>query len=90
MQPPKQNITQTAIHVPQGEGKSMWFADELLTFKVHDPSESVGIFEDEILPQSGAPPHLHRSQDETHYILEGNFEFVLEDRKVNAVASAPK
>src|SRR5919107_6384025 len=31
-----------------------------------------------------APPHLHRSQDETHYILEGQFEFVVGERKVNA------
>jgi mannose-6-phosphate isomerase-like protein (cupin superfamily) len=85
MEPPKHNMTQTAIHVPQGEGKLVWILDELLTFKVHDDqSESVGIFEDEVLPESGAPPHLHRSQDETHYILEGQFEFVLGERKVNA------
>ena len=60
MDPQKQNITQKAIHVAQGEGKSVWFADELLTFKVdRDQSQSVGIFEDEVPPQSGAPAHLH-------------------------------
>jgi mannose-6-phosphate isomerase-like protein (cupin superfamily) len=48
----------------------------------------VGIFEDEVLPESGPPPHLHRSQDETHYILEGQFEFVLGERKVNAGAGS--
>src|SRR5918993_3432960 len=75
----------TALHIPQGEGKSLWILDELLTFKVHDDqSESVGIFEDEVLPQTGPPPHLHRSQDETHYVLEGHFEFLLGERKVNA------
>jgi mannose-6-phosphate isomerase-like protein (cupin superfamily) len=84
MEPQKQNVTQTAIHVAQGEGKSLWILDELLTFKVHDHSESVGIFEDEVLPESGPPPHLHRTQDETHYILEGQFEFVVGERKVNA------
>jgi mannose-6-phosphate isomerase-like protein (cupin superfamily) len=86
MEPRKQNMTQTAIHVPQGEGKSLWMLDELLTFKVHDQSETVGIFEDEVLPESGAGPHLHRTQDETHYFLEGHFEFVLGERKVNAGA----
>ena len=81
----EQNITQTAFHVAQGEGKLVWFADELLTFKVdRDQSQSVGIFEDEVPPQSGPPAHLHRTQDETHYILEGQFEFVLGERKVNA------
>jgi hypothetical protein len=82
MEPQKQNVTQKAIHVAQGEGKLVWFADELLTFKVdRDQSESVGIFEDEVPPETGPPAHLHRSQDETHYILEGQFEFVVGERK---------
>jgi mannose-6-phosphate isomerase-like protein (cupin superfamily) len=85
MQPQKHNITPTAFHVAQGEGKLVWFADELLTFKVDsDQSETVGIFEDEVPPQSGPPAHLHRSQDETHYILEGQFEFVVGERKFDA------
>ena len=43
MDPRKQNdVTQTAFHVPQGEGKSVWILDELLTFKVHAQSETVG------------------------------------------------
>ena len=89
MEPREQNMNQTAFHVAQGEGKSVWFADELLTFKVDsDQSETVGIFEDEVPPQSGPPAHLHRSQDETHYVLEGQFEFVLGDRKVNAGAGS--
>jgi mannose-6-phosphate isomerase-like protein (cupin superfamily) len=85
----EQTGTQKAIHVAQGEGKSMWFADELLTFKVdRGQSQSVGIFEDEVPPQSGPPAHLHRTQDETHYILEGQFEFVLGERKVDAGAGS--
>src|SRR5215212_5019741 len=89
MEPQEQTGTQTAFHVAQGEGKSVWFADELLTFKVdRDQSQSVGIFEDEVPPQSGPPAHLHRTQDETHYILEGNFEFVLGERKINADAGS--
>ena len=89
MEPQEQTETQKAIHVAQGEGKSVWFADELLTFKVdRDKSETVGIFEDEVPPQTGAPAHLHRNQDETHYVLEGQFEFVLGERKVNADAGS--
>jgi mannose-6-phosphate isomerase-like protein (cupin superfamily) len=88
MEPRKQNMTQTASYIPQGEGKSVWILDEVCTFKVHDQSETVGIFEDEVPPESGPGPHLHRSQDETHYILEGQFEFVLGDRKVNAGAGS--
>ena len=84
MEPREQTGTQTAFHIPQGEGKSLWILDELLTFKVHDQSETVGIFEDEVLPESGPGPHLHRTQDETHYVLEGQFEFLLGERKVSA------
>src|SRR5215217_5308521 len=89
MEPQEQTGKGTAIHIPQGEGKSLWILDELLTFKVHDDqSETVGIFEDEVLPETGPPPHLHRSQDETHYVLEGQFEFVVGERKVNAGAGS--
>ena len=84
MEPQEQTGKGTAIHIPQGEGKSLWILDELLTFKVHEQSETVGIFEDEVPPESGPPAHLHRNQDETHYVLEGQFEFVLGERKVNA------
>jgi mannose-6-phosphate isomerase-like protein (cupin superfamily) len=89
MDPQEQTGKGTAIHIPPGEGKSVWFADEILTFKVdREKSQSVGIFEDEVPPQSGPPAHLHRSQDETHYVLEGQFEFVLGERKVNADAGS--
>jgi quercetin dioxygenase-like cupin family protein len=89
MEPQEQNVTQTAIHVPQGEGKSLWIVGQLVTFKVHgDQSEAVGIFEEEVPPEFEAPPHLHPSQDETHYILEGHFEFLLGERKVSAGAGS--
>jgi mannose-6-phosphate isomerase-like protein (cupin superfamily) len=89
MEPQEQNVTQTAIHVPQGEGKSLWIVGQLVTFKVHgDQSEAVGIFEEEVPPEFEAPPHLHPSQDETHYILEGHFVFLLGERKVSAGAGS--
>ena len=88
MEPRKQTGKGTAIHIPQGEGKSLWILGDLLTFKVHEQSESVAIFELEVPPESAVGPHLHRSQDETHYVLEGQFEFVLGERKVNADAGS--
>jgi hypothetical protein len=38
-------VSQTGIHVPQGEGKSLWILDQLMTFKVHQESETVEIAE---------------------------------------------
>ena len=86
--PRKETVTYTATHLPPGEGKTLWILGQLMTFKVHDESETVGIFEIETPPEGGAPAHLHRSQDETHYILEGHFEFVLGERKVDARAGS--
>jgi mannose-6-phosphate isomerase-like protein (cupin superfamily) len=78
-------VTQTAIHVPSGEAKSLWTLGQLLTFKIHgEESENVGIFEIEVPPEGAAPAHLHPTQDETHYILEGEFGFVLGDREISA------
>lgn len=35
-------------------------------------------------PGNGPPPHIHRREDETFYILEGTFEFVTEGRTIRA------
>ena len=53
------------------EGDAVWFAGQLVTFKVRD--QGMSLFELAIGPHGGAPPHLHPSQDETHYILEGRY-----------------
>src|SRR5215218_5033368 len=88
MDPREQTGTQTAIYIPQDEGKSLWILGDLLTFKVHEESESVAIFELEVPPESAVGPHLHRSQDETHYVLEGQFELLLGERKVSAAVGS--
>ena len=90
MEPRKQNMTQTAIHVPQGEGESLWTVGQLLTFKIHsDQSETVGIFEIEVPPEGAAPPHLHPTQDETHYILEGQCPANRRRRVSHALGEGP-
>jgi mannose-6-phosphate isomerase-like protein (cupin superfamily) len=84
MEPREQNVTRTAIYVSADEGETLWTLGQLLTFKIHaEESEQVGIFEIEVPPEGAAPPHLHPTQDEKHYILEGEFEFVLGDREIS-------
>jgi mannose-6-phosphate isomerase-like protein (cupin superfamily) len=77
-------MEQGATYLPAGEGTSLWLLGQLFTFKVRGESEAVGIFELISPPQAGAPPHLHRTQDETHYILEGQYEFVCAGRTIKA------
>jgi mannose-6-phosphate isomerase-like protein (cupin superfamily) len=71
-------------YVASGAGRSLWILGQLMTFKLYGESETVGLFEMVIPPGGGAPPHLHRTQDETHYILEGEFEFQCGERKITA------
>ncbi len=68
-------MTPTAIYRAAGEGPALWLLGQLVTFKVQGDSQTVGIFELVSPPQAGAPPHRHRTQDETHYILAGTYEF---------------
>jgi mannose-6-phosphate isomerase-like protein (cupin superfamily) len=74
----------TVTYVPPGEGEALWFVGQLITYKVRGDGEDVTIFELTVGPYGGAPAHKHRTQDETHYILEGQFTFVCGDRTINA------
>ncbi len=38
--------------------------------------------------QAGPPPHIHHTQDETFYVLEGELEFVIEGAVTRAVAGS--
>jgi quercetin dioxygenase-like cupin family protein len=60
----------------------VWFAGQLVTYKVR--VEGVSIFELAVGPYGGAPPHLHRWQDETHYILEGRYTFHCHARMIDS------
>jgi mannose-6-phosphate isomerase-like protein (cupin superfamily) len=35
-----------------------------------------------IPPGGGAPTHFHQTQEETHILLEGRYEFLLGDRRI--------
>lgn len=63
------------VYLPAGSGEALWFAGQRITYKVRGTAGEVTIFELVVGPHGGAPLHLHRTQDETHYILEGRFRF---------------
>ncbi len=75
---------QTGTVVPADEGKHISFLGQLFTFKLLGDSDAVGIFELVTPPQQGAPPHVHHRQDETHYVLAGDYTFMLAGREVSA------
>ncbi len=82
-----ERMEKAVAHVPPGEGRrSLWVLGELLTYKT--PSQKTGgaysLFELTTHPGAGPPPHVHHREDESFYVLEGEFEFVVEGRTISA------
>lgn len=68
-----------------GEGQALWVLGELITFKVRgEPGRGFTIFEDATQPGGGPPPHIHHTQDETIYVLEGSCSFILDGQTIPA------
>ncbi len=78
------------IHLPEGEGKALWILDSLITFKLTgtDTGGEMTLTDSVIMPHSGPPPHIHEREDETFYVLEGEFEFLAGDETIRASAGS--
>jgi mannose-6-phosphate isomerase-like protein (cupin superfamily) len=76
-------------HVPPGEGRSLWVLGELVTCKT--TSEQTGgaysLFEVTTHPDGRVPPHVQHREDESFYVLEGVYEFLVEDHTIRVGAS---
>ena len=80
-------IKKGVAHVPPGEGaSSLWVFGELVTHKI--PSQQTGgayaLFEVTTPPGAGSPPHVHHREDESFYVLGGQYEFLLEGSALRA------
>jgi mannose-6-phosphate isomerase-like protein (cupin superfamily) len=67
-------------HIPPGEGaRPLWVLGELVTYKVpsHRTGGAYALFEVATHPGAGPPPHIHHREDESFYVLEGDYEFLL-------------
>ena len=65
-----------------GEGEAVWAMGEKIIFKL-GPEETGGAFglvEVIAQPRNGPPPHVHLHEDELFFVIDGEFNFVLEDR----------
>jgi mannose-6-phosphate isomerase-like protein (cupin superfamily) len=76
----EENLEHSGVHIPPGEGaRSLWVMGVLVTRKI--PSHRTGgaytLFEVATQPGSGPPPHVHHREDESFYVLEGEFEFLI-------------
>lgn len=75
-----------AIHVPPGEGESIWIAGDTYNFKLtgKDTDGSYFMVEAPVPPGAGPPPHVHKNEDECFYVLEGEFEFQNGEETIHA------
>ena len=74
-------------YFPPGQGsRSLWVFGELGVCKTK--SEQTGgaysLFEVVTQPGSGPPPHVQHREDESFYVLEGEYEFLVEGRTLRA------
>lgn len=78
------------VHRPEGEGKKLWVLDSLIIFRLtgEDTNGETTLIETIAEPETGPPPHVHEREDETFYILEGEFEFLAGEEKVRAPADS--
>jgi mannose-6-phosphate isomerase-like protein (cupin superfamily) len=79
-----------ARHIAPGEGRSIWVAGDLVTFKVvGDDTDGSFLLGEEVSPPGGGPPpHIHHHEDETFCVLEGEYEFLIGERTIRAGAGS--
>ena len=60
------------LHRPSGTGRTFWGPGDLYTFLVTRAESGGSYFTMEALvpPGGGPPPHIHRNEDETFYVVE--------------------
>jgi quercetin dioxygenase-like cupin family protein len=76
------------VHQPSGTGRAFWGPGDMYTFLVTGEQTGGAYFVMEALvpPGGGPPPHIHRNEDETFYVVEGQCRITIGDKVVLARA----
>jgi quercetin dioxygenase-like cupin family protein len=74
------------LHRPAGDGLTFWGPGDMYRFLVTGEETGGAYFAMEALvpPGGGPPPHIHRNEDETFYVVEGEVDFLLGDETLTA------
>ena len=80
-------VRKGVAHIPPGTGsRTLWVLGELVTYKT--TSDQTGgaysLFEVGTRPGDGPPPHVQHWEDESFWVLEGEYEFVVEGHTTRA------
>jgi quercetin dioxygenase-like cupin family protein len=74
------------LHLPATSGDTYWGPGDAYRFLVTGAQTGGAYFAMEaIVPPGGGPPlHIHRNEDETFYVLEGECDFNLDGERLTA------
>lgn len=74
------------LYVPADTGPSFWGPNDRYTFLVTGAQSDGAYFIMEALvpPDGGPPPHIHRREQESFYLLEGTLDIQMGDKVVQA------
>lgn len=76
--------------LPPSGGEKIWIVGDTLWLKATS-AETGGMYtviENISLPGSGPPPHLHENEDESMYVIDGEFEILIGARTIRAGSGA--
>ncbi len=76
---------------PQKEpGTLISVLGEIMEFKVTgaETGNSLCVVELTSFPQNGPPPHIHHHEDESFYVIDGKFSFLLDNHTMEAGAGS--
>lgn len=83
-------MPQGVAHVRPGKGRLLWVLGELVRRKT--TSDQTGgaysLFEVTSQPGTGPPPHVHHREEEAFWVLEGEYEFLIEGRTLTAITGS--
>ncbi len=87
----EETMEKKTAHVPPTEGaRSLWILGDLVTHKIpsHKTGGAYALFEVATRPGAGPPPHVQHREDESFYVLEGVYEFLIEGSTVRVGAGS--
>ena len=77
------------VHIRDGEGERLLFPGAIeLTILIPGLASNgaFAVFEDIVQPGVGPPRHIHRSQDEVFFVLDGTFDIEIDGQLFHARA----
>ena len=80
----------TGFVLPPSVGEKIWIVGDTMWLKATSAGTggAYTVIENISLPGSGPPPHLHENHDESMYVIDGEFEILLDAKKIRAAQGA--